>query len=66
MPLDRVRSNGYVFQVEMAYLAHCLGYSLKEIPFYFADRKWGQSKMSFRIQLEAAFRVWVVLLITGT
>ncbi len=58
MPLDRVRSNGYVFQVEMAYVAHRLGFGFKEIPIYFADRRWGQSKMSFRIQIEAALRVW--------
>jgi dolichol-phosphate mannosyltransferase len=61
MPLDRVRSNGYVFQVEMAYLAHLSGFNVTEVPFYFADRKWGESKMSFRIQLEAALRVWYVL-----
>jgi len=60
IPLDRVRSNGYVFQVEMAYLAHRLGYSFKEIPIYFQERQWGESKMSFRIQLEAAFRVWAL------
>jgi dolichol-phosphate mannosyltransferase len=58
LPLDRVRSNGYAFQVEMAYLAHLHGYRFTEIPIYFADRRWGQSKMSFRIQVEAALRVW--------
>jgi dolichol-phosphate mannosyltransferase len=58
MPLGGVRSNGYAFQVEMAYLAHCLGCSFIEIPFYFADRRWGKSKMSFQIQVEAAIRVW--------
>jgi dolichol-phosphate mannosyltransferase len=62
LPLERVRSNGYVFQVEMAYLAHRLGYSFCEIPFHFADRRWGKSKMSFRISLEAAFRVWLLLI----
>lgn len=62
MPLERVRSNGYAFQVEMAYLACRLGFRFIEIPFYFADRKWGQSKMSFRIQREAAVRVWQLLL----
>jgi dolichol-phosphate mannosyltransferase len=58
MPLNRIRSNGYVFQVEMAYVAHRLGFTFKEIPIYFADRRWGKSKMSLRIQLEAAVRVW--------
>jgi dolichol-phosphate mannosyltransferase len=61
MPLERVRSNGYVFQVEMAYVAVKLGFKACEVPIYFEDRRIGQSKMSFRIQVEAAFRVWQVL-----
>jgi dolichol-phosphate mannosyltransferase len=61
MPLERVKSNGYVFTVEMAYLAYSLGAKIKETPIYFADRRWGKSKMSFRIQAEAAIRVWSVL-----
>lgn len=61
MPLDRVRSNGYVFQVEMAYVAHRLGFTFREIPIHFADRRWGKSKMSLRIQAEAALRVWALL-----
>ncbi len=60
MPLERIRANGYVFLVEMAYMAACLGYRIGETPIYFADRRWGKSKMSFRIQLEAALRVWQV------
>lgn len=58
MPLDRIRSNGYVFQVETVYVMHRLGFRFKEIPIYFADRRWGKSKMNFRIQMEAAVRVW--------
>jgi dolichol-phosphate mannosyltransferase len=58
MPLDRIRSNGYIFQVEMAYVATRLGYQFNEIPIHFADRRWGDSKMSFQIQVEAAVRVW--------
>ncbi len=61
MPLERVRSNGYVFQVEMAYLAERLGYKFVELPIHFEDRRIGQSKMSFRIQVEAALRVWQLL-----
>jgi dolichol-phosphate mannosyltransferase len=62
MPLDRVRSNGYAFQVEMNYIATRLGFKFKETPIYFADRRWGQSKMSLNIQIEAAIRVWQILL----
>lgn len=58
MPLERVRSNGYAFQIEMTYIAHRLGYRIQEVPFYFPDREWGHSKMSFQIQVEAALRVW--------
>jgi dolichol-phosphate mannosyltransferase len=61
MPLEFVRSNGYAFQVEMAYVAYRLGFTFQEVPFYFADRRWGDSKMSFKIQREAALRVWEML-----
>ncbi|MEN6409936.1 MAG: polyprenol monophosphomannose synthase [Anaerolineaceae bacterium] len=58
MPLERIRSNGYIFQVEMAYVAALLGFTMKETPIYFAERQLGKSKMSMRIQVEAALRVW--------
>jgi dolichol-phosphate mannosyltransferase len=61
LPLHRIKANGYIFLVEMAYLAYCLEYRIGESPIYFADRRWGKSKMSLRIQLEAAVRVWQVL-----
>ena len=56
----RIRSNGYVFQVEMNYVALRLGYKAVEVPIYFPDRTEGQSKMSFHIQYEAAARVFQV------
>ena len=62
LPLDEIRSNGYVFQVEMAFVAQRLGFRPVEMPIYFEDRRIGQSKMSFRIQVEAALRVWQVLM----
>lgn len=58
MGLDRVQSNGYVFQVEMSYVAHRLGYQIGEIPIHFPDRQYGTSKMDSSIALEAAARVW--------
>jgi len=60
MPLDRIRSNGYIFLVEMAYIAFLMGYDIAEVPIHFADRRWGKSKMSLKIQLEAAIRIWDV------
>jgi dolichol-phosphate mannosyltransferase len=58
MPLERVRANGYIFQVEMNYVASRLGYKISEIPINFTERTWGKSKMSFHIQREAALEVW--------
>lgn len=61
IPLNRVRSQGYAFQVEMGYITQLMGYRIKEIPIYFADRSRGDSKMSLNIQIEAAKRVWSIL-----
>jgi dolichol-phosphate mannosyltransferase len=58
--LDRVRSNGYVFQVEMAYLTEKLGYRVLELPIYFEDRRIGRSKMTMRVKVEAALRPWQI------
>ncbi|MCK6576972.1 MAG: polyprenol monophosphomannose synthase [Anaerolineae bacterium] len=62
MGLERISANGYVFQVEMAYVAQRLGYRLTEIPIYFPDRERGKSKMGSHIIFEAAVRVWQLLL----
>ncbi len=60
MPLERIRSNGYSFQVEMIYIAYLLGFKVKEHPIYFANRQKGKSKMDFKIQVEAALRIWEI------
>lgn len=62
MPLDRIRSSGYIFLVEMAYVAYLMGFRISEVPIHFADRRWGKSKMSLKIQMEAAMRIWDVRL----
>jgi len=58
--LDRITSNGYVFQVEMAYVSEKLGFRIVEIPIYFEDRRIGQSKMSVPVKVEAALRVFEI------
>ena len=60
MPLKRITANGYIFLVEMAYIAHCLEFTFKQVPIHFKERVKGKSKMSLAIQLEAAFKVWEV------
>jgi dolichol-phosphate mannosyltransferase len=58
--LDAVRSNGYTFQVEMAYLCEKLGYRMVEIPIHFEDRRIGHSKMDIPVKLESAWRTWQI------
>ncbi|MBI4666939.1 MAG: polyprenol monophosphomannose synthase [Nitrospinae bacterium] len=60
--LDDVRSEGYSFQIEMTYRAHKKGLRIKEIPIVFTDRAGGKSKMSWKIFLEAIYRVWQIRL----
>jgi dolichol-phosphate mannosyltransferase len=62
LELDRVRSQGYAFQVELTYRAIQRGFRVLEIPIVFTDRAVGQSKMSRRIVLEA---MWMVPALRG-
>ena len=56
--LDRVKSDGYAFQIEMTFKCWKKGFRIKEIPIIFVDRAAGVSKMNRRIILEAVFMVW--------
>ncbi|AFH48457.1 Dolichol-phosphate mannosyltransferase [Ignavibacterium album JCM 16511] len=56
--LDRIKSNGYSFQIEMTFKAFKKGFRIKEIPIVFMDRVQGKSKMSKKIVREAVFMVW--------
>jgi dolichol-phosphate mannosyltransferase len=58
IPLDRVESNGYAFQIEMSFRAWRRNFRLGEIPIMFVDRDIGESKMSKQIVREAVWRVW--------
>lgn len=58
--VDRVVSDGYIFQVEMTYLAERLGLSVLEAPILFEVRHTGRSKMSLGVKLEAIWRVFQV------
>lgn len=50
--LDTVQSQGYAFQIEMAYRARILGFTIVETPIVFLDRRVGKSKMSRQIVIE--------------
>jgi len=52
-----VASEGYCFQIDLAWRALRGGYRLVEVPITFADRQRGESKMSGSIVREALWRV---------
>ncbi len=56
--LDKVKSDGYSFQIEMNFRSAQIGARIKEVPIIFIDRRAGQSKMSKRIVREAVLMVW--------
>ena len=58
LPLDKIKSDGYSFQIEVNHYVWRKKFRIKEIPIIFADRTSGASKMSRRIVWEAAFLVW--------
>ena len=53
-PWNRIRSSGYAFIIELTYLALRTGCRVREVPIHFPERAQGKSKMSLKIQLEAA------------
>jgi glycosyltransferase involved in cell wall biosynthesis len=57
LPLDEVASQGYCFQVDLAWQAWRSGHRVVEVPITFVERERGRSKMSRRIVLEALWRV---------
>jgi len=58
--LDRIKSNGYAFQIELHFRAWKAGFRLKEVSIIFREREEGVSKMSKGIVREAIWRVWAL------
>ncbi len=58
--LNKIRSNGYSFQIEVHFRAYKAGFTLKEISIIFRERTEGVSKMSKKIVMEAVWMVWVL------
>jgi len=57
LDLDRIRADGYGFQIEMTYRAKQAGAPITEVPISFVDRVSGESKMSSAIVVEALLLV---------
>ncbi len=60
LPLDRIKADGYSFQIEVNYHVWKRKFRIKEMPIMFVDRQVGVSKMSRRIIFEAAWMVWAL------
>lgn len=64
LDFDRIASNGYAFQVEIAFRVWKLGLRIREIPIVFADRVAGQSKLDRHIIWEALWGIWRLRLLS--
>jgi dolichol-phosphate mannosyltransferase len=58
LDLDRIHSEGYAFQIEMAYYIWIAGLDVSEVPIVFTERLRGSSKMSKQIVREAIWLPW--------
>ncbi len=56
--LDKIRSNGYAFQIELTVRAYYKGFKIIEYPIIFVERRSGVSKLNRKVVGEAA---WMVL-----
>ena len=57
LDLNGIRTNGYGFQIEMAWRANNAGFEIKQVPITFTERENGRSKMGAKIVWEAWFNV---------
>ena len=62
---DKVKANGYGFQIEMTHKAWMKGFRIGEVPIVFEDRQEGTSKMSGNIVYEALWIVWTQAILNG-
>ena len=58
LPLAGIRSQGYVFQIELLLACQLAGCRIVETPIFFRERRVGESKMDLPIAWEALWRVW--------
>lgn len=58
MGFERIRADGYAFQIEMNFRFMNADARIKEIPFFFLDRTRGESKLTWQIGFEALWIVW--------
>ncbi|MPY85676.1 MAG: glycosyltransferase [Actinophytocola sp.] len=57
LPLDDIASQGYCFQIDLAWRTVRSGFTVSEVPITFTERELGESKMSGDIVREAVLQV---------
>jgi dolichol-phosphate mannosyltransferase len=57
LDLDAIHADGYGFQIETTYRALQAGFTVKEVPILFRERRVGRSKMTAKIAMEAVWKV---------
>ena len=62
IPMERMSSVGYNFQVEVTVTSERLGLSIAEVPIIFTERRKGKSKFDIKIIMESALRVFLLAL----
>ncbi len=62
LPLDRITSDGYSFQVETLFLSLSTGATVGEVPIIFVERRVGASKISGGVIRESFFTPWRLVL----
>lgn len=60
LPLERLRTDGFGFQIEVTSFLVALGIPVHEMPIQFSDRAAGKSKMTTAIFIEGMWKVWDV------
>ena len=65
LPIDRIRSDGYSFLVEVTFMAAHVGLRIAESPIIFVERRVGASKMSGGVMLESMLTPWKLILRHG-
>lgn len=58
--INRIKSNGYSFQIELHFRAFKKGFQIKEVSVIFRERTEGVSKISKSIVIEAIWMVWAL------
>ncbi len=58
--IEELKTDGYGFQIEVTTHLVSKGVRVHEMPIRFVDRRWGESKMSSRIVVEALWKVWSI------